>query len=170
MSSGVDQTSERIALLVGQSCIQLFEAYGVALTSSSQAADSTSEDPVLFGVIGFVGKSIKATCLLSAEKRLIEASCPSGNASRDWIAELSNQLLGRLKMRLLGCGVNVILTTPLALSGVRLTALRRSGLWPITFSSDFGPVLIWLELEVAEGFELGVEQAPDVNTGELLLF
>jgi hypothetical protein len=161
------QAAERIAALTSEACIELWRDYGVAITPGAEGW-GVSDEPVLFGVIGFVGDTVRATCLLGAHQRLIEASCRAGNRSRDWIAELSNQLMGRLKMRLLGCGVSVKLTTPLTLSGVRLMPLPRLGHEPMPFASELGSVIVWLELETDPNFVLGAEERLSVAPGDLV--
>jgi hypothetical protein len=161
------QHTERIAGLTSEACVELWRDYGVAITPGAQGW-GISDEPVLFGVIGFVGDAVRATCLLGAHQHLIEASCRAGNRSRDWIAELANQLMGRLKMRLLGCGVSVKLTTPLALSGVHLMPLPRLGQEPMTFASELGSVIVWLELETDKDFVLGAEERLSIAPGDLV--
>jgi hypothetical protein len=163
-----DRMNARIAGLAVESCVALWRDYAIELTPSSYNPDESSEDPMLFGAIGFVGESLRATCLLGAHRRLLQASGRAENQPRDWIAELSNQLMGRIKMRLLGCGVTVKLTTPLALSGIRLRPLPRLGQSPLGFSSAFGPVVVWLELESERGFVLPEETPLSVTPGELV--
>lgn len=169
MRDQTTETSERIASMTARACIELLEDYGVLLTPGAMTWEAHSEEPVFFGVIGFVGNSVRGTCLLGAQQQLVEASCRVvGNRPRDWIAELSNQLLGRLKMKLLACGVSVKVTTPLALSGVQLTPLPRLGQEPLAFQSERGTALVWLELETEEGFVLAPERPLSIEPGDLV--
>jgi hypothetical protein len=126
---------------------------------------------VLFGVMGFVGDELRATCLLGMNEALLQAIRPQGARLRDWLGELSNQLVGRLKMKLMARGLRVAaLTTPLALSGVRLTPLPRAGVGPMVFSSSAGAVLVWIETEAEPGVKLAPERPSEHAPGELLLF
>lgn len=159
--------SARITSMAADACIELMRDYGVEL-SRRPGGSTLADGPVLFGVIGFVGRGVRATCLLGAEQRLVEASCRAGNRSRDWIAELANQLVGRIKMKLLTCGVSVTMTTPLALSGVQFTPLPRYGLDPALFDGERGAALLWLELETEKTFVLSEEQPLNVEPGDLL--
>lgn len=168
MSNETNQTSARITSMTAQACVELLKDYGVMLTPGSIAWQGTSLEPVFFGVIGFVGNGVRGTCLLGAQQRLVEASCRAGNRPRDWIAELSNQLIGRVKMKLLACGVSVRVTTPLALSGVQLTPLPRLGLEPMAFNSERGDALVWLELETESDFALHAEQPLSIEPGDLV--
>jgi hypothetical protein len=160
--------SARITALTADACVALWQDYGVTLTPTALDVSATAEEALLFGVIGFVGDSLRATCLLGAHERLIQASGRTSNQPRDWIAELSNQLVGRVKMRLLGSGISVKLTTPLALSGVRLKPLPRIAQAPVTFDSGSGIVVVWLELETEPDFVLPVEKPLSIAPGELV--
>jgi hypothetical protein len=161
-------TNARVAGLAAESCVALWRDYAIELTPGAYNPGAANADSMLFGAIGFVGESLRATCLLGADQQLLQASGRSENQPRDWIAELSNQLMGRIKMRLLGCGVNVKLTTPLALSGIKLRPLPRISQPPLAFDSEFGPVVVWLELESEPGFVLSDEKPLSVTPGDLV--
>jgi hypothetical protein len=161
-------TSDFFTDLAAQSWIELMAAYGVELTTSDTRWDERAEEVKLFGVIGFSGKGVRATCLIGAEHSLVEASCRVSSRPRDWIAELANQLIGRVKMKLLGHGVSVTMTTPLALSGVRVTPLPRLGEDPVAFTSPRGAALLWLEVETDDGFMLGPARPLSVEPGDLV--
>jgi len=163
-----NSASTRILSMASAACVELLQDYGVTVSRRTSDQVANAEGPVLFGVIGFVGAGLSATCLLGAQQRLVEASCRGGNRPRDWIAELANQLVGRVKMKLLSCGLNVTMTTPLALSGVQLTPLPRLGQEPLVFESELGTALVWLELETDEHFVLAAEEPLDVQPGDLV--
>jgi hypothetical protein len=159
-----------VEVLAAEACVELLAAYGVTLTPRPPVWNQSPEDSILFGIMGFVGDQLRATCLLGMNQGLLEAIRPPGARIRDWLGELSNQLLGRLKMKLTARGLNVALTTPLALSGVRLTPLPRAGVGPMVFTSAQGPVLVWLEMEAEAGVALGPERPSDYAPGEFLVF
>jgi CheY-specific phosphatase CheX len=165
-----NQLAERVEALAAEACVELLEAYGVTLTPSAPVWQQSPDDAILFGIMGFVGEQLRATCLLGMTQELLESMRPQGARLRDWLGELANQLLGRLKMKLTARGLNVALTTPLALSGVRLTPLPRAGVGPMVFVSPHGPVLVWLETEAEPGVALAPELPLDHQPGELLLF
>ncbi|HTV21622.1 MAG TPA: hypothetical protein VMG12_23195 [Polyangiaceae bacterium] len=168
MSVANDSTNARISLMASEACVALWQDYAIELTPAAFGEREASDEPMLFGAIGFVGDGLRATCLLGAHQRLLHVSGRARNQPRDWIAELSNQLVGRIKLRLLGCGVNVRLTTPLALSGIRLKPLPRLAQEPLAFESASGPVIVCLELETEADFVLPAEQPLDVTPGELI--
>lgn len=154
--------------MAAQSWIELLSAYGVELTASRPGWEAQTDEPVLVGIIGFGGKGVRATCLIGAQRTLVEASCRVRSRPRDWIAELANQLVGRVKMKLLGYGVSVTMTTPLALSGVRVTPLPRSGADPVSFSSQRGAAVLWLEIETDDDLVLTPSRPLSVEPGDLV--
>jgi hypothetical protein len=126
---------------------------------------------VISSVMGFVGEKIRGTCLLAAEPKPLEASCPSGGLPRDWIGELTNQLVGRIKMKLLAYGLEVALTTPIVLQGIRLQPLPKNPSEPSVFASASGLVLAWVEVEIEGNYSLPVPGPAAVGeTGDLLFF
>jgi hypothetical protein len=171
MTSALNMTtSSLLTNMAAQAWIELMAAYGVELAVSAAAAgwEAQAEEARLFGVIGFGGRGLRATCLLGAEQSLVEASCRASGRPRDWIAELANQLVGRVKMKLLSHGVSVTMTTPLALSGVRVTPLPRYGEDPVAFSGSRGAALIWLEVEADDHFVLSPARPLSVEPGDLV--
>ena len=111
---------------------------------------------------------------------------PSGVASRtipaadaslvDWCGELANQLLGRLRNRLLDYQVSINMTLPVVISGGRFALPAKTR--PITryfsFVSDWGRLFVRLEAELSPEVELvrlaSTEEGRVLDEGELLLF
>jgi hypothetical protein len=162
--------ASQITELLAGSCVELFSAYGVNLRANGSAWGTTNE-PLLSGVIGFVGARVRGTCLLASTTGPITASCPPGGRDRDWVGELTNQLMGRLKSKLVARDLGVELSTPIILSGVRIQPLPKATLEPTVLSSEHGSVLVWLEIETAQGFVLGAErEGLSGAEGDVLLF
>lgn len=166
-----DSLGVRVGSLAANACIELFGAYGVELSPAGNRWE-LSDDPVLSGVMGFVGARLRGTCLLASAAGPLAAACPEGGRVRDWIGELTNQLVGRLKTKLLARGIEVALTTPIILSGARLQPVPRGALLPTVLSSNSGLVLVWIEAEAAGAVEFGSEhpQHPSSGEGDILLF
>lgn len=81
-----------------------------------------------FGIIGFTGGRVWGTLLLAMGEEALKKAMPEGaeagdSANRNWISELSNQLLGRIKNLLLRREAEVYLTMPLVLRGEHLSPL-----------------------------------------------
>ena len=165
-----DQLASYVADLTAACCVELFAAYGVTLSPST--ADFIASDEVLLsGVIGFVGPELRGTCLLVANRTPVELSSPKKEHTRDWIGELTNQLVGRLKRKFLGYGLEVALTTPVVLSGVHLRPIPRRELSPRVFSTDSGSIMVWLEVEAEPGFEFGPATSDSTNAeGDVVMF
>jgi CheY-specific phosphatase CheX len=161
-------TTRAIQALAGAACTELMHAYGVELQPALGWVES---DEVMFsGVMGFVGDSVRGTCLLAAPQGTVEAAAPKGAGARDWVGELANQLAGRLKAKLLARGATIALSTPVVLRGVKLSPLPRTDVAPVVFESSAGKVLVWLEVEIENDFQLGEERALKASEGELLVF
>lgn len=162
------EATSTIQSLAAAACVELMEAYGVELTPAGGWAES---DEVMFsGVMGFVGESVRGTCLLAAPQATVEAAAPRNASPRDWVGELANQLVGRLKGKLIARGATIALSTPVVLRGVKLSPLPRTDVQPVVFQSRAGKVLVWLEVEVDEAFRLGEQRALQASEGELLVF
>jgi hypothetical protein len=116
---------------------------------------------------------IRGAILLATSREPLGRTSPVNDTSfREWIAELSNQLLGRLKNKLLKRGVVLHMSTPVVLRGQHLTPLTRNELKPLVFDCDNGCVCVWMDVELTEGVDLTVVQegAAMMNEGEGLLF
>jgi hypothetical protein len=156
--------------LAAVSCGELFADYGVPIERGQFEWDETNA-PLFSSVMGFVGDSLRGTCLLVCERHPLEATCPPGGGVRDWVGEMTNQLVGRLKVKLLAYDINVAMTTPVVLQGVRIQPLPKVPACPVMFSAGTGNVLVWIEVEVAAGFALPPPRRADAGeTGELMLF
>ena len=165
-----DQLASQIADLTGTCCVELFAAYGVTLKPHASEF-IVSDEVLLSGVIGFVGHALRGSCLLVGNRSPIELSSPQKRLTRDWVGELTNQLVGRLKRKFLGFGLEVALTTPVVLSGLHLRPMPRGKLSPRTFRTESGSIMVWVEVEAEPGFELGPAVSGSTNAeGDVLLF
>jgi hypothetical protein len=170
MLSENDEISARVSALAALACQELFAAYGVTL-DRTQARFEEFDGSVMSGVMGFVGTRLRGTCLLASEPYPLEISCPAGGRTRDWIGELTNQLVGRLKTKLMAHGVEVFVTTPIVLTGARVQPIPRGLLLPSVFAAAGGNVLVWVEAESGHDLILSTEaRIESAEEGEILLF
>jgi CheY-specific phosphatase CheX len=161
--------TQRIQAMAASAAAELLDAYGVKLSDPVEVWEESDE--VLFsGVMGFIGDRVRGTLLLAAPKDTILATAPEDARPRDWVGELANQLVGRLKSKLMAHGVTVALSTPVVLSGVRLSPLPRSEVLPSVFETPTGRILVWLEVEVDPEFTLGSLRPLRAAEGEFLVF
>ncbi len=158
---------DNIEALTKDSCSELFSAYGV--TVSEHCNTSPIETTQFVGVIGFTGDDIRGTLLIAMDNDLLAATLqqdasPSGDTDtavfRDWIGELSNQLLGRVKNLLLRRGSTITLSIPLVLRGEHLSPLPREGCQRICLDTNSGQVQLWVDTEFARDYVLPAEDIP----------
>jgi CheY-specific phosphatase CheX len=101
--------------------LALFESIGVRLWRA--AANAKSSDDIAAS-IGFAGEELRGALVLTSSRRLVQYVLPQEVRDRDadeqladWMGELSNQLLGRVKNRLLRYGVSLAMGTPTVMFG-----------------------------------------------------
>jgi hypothetical protein len=159
--------------LVFDCCQELFSAYALAVEPRGREEFPSASALAVCGVMGFGGKQIRGALVMAATREPLEKTNPSGVTSqRDWVCELANQLMGRVKNRLLSLDIEILLATPAGLSGDNLSPGKVRA--PQVFAANGGFVCVWLDCEMAPGFELpsnpprAVE--PPVREGETLLF
>lgn len=163
------EVTEQIQRLAAAAGAELFCAYGVEATPATGGWVETDE--LLYsGVMGFVGDALRGTCLLAAPAATVLAAAPPDARPRDWVGELANQLVGRLKSKLLARSVTIAMTTPVVLTGVRISPLPRGDVAPAVFDTVTGRVMVWLELEVDGAFRFGSERPLAAGEGDLLVF
>jgi hypothetical protein len=160
--------------LVFECCQELFSAYALDLHPRSRDDFPNAEALAVCGVMGFGGKQMRGALVMAATREPLESTNPGGLTSqRDWVCELANQLMGRIKNRLLALNVEILLATPAGLSGDNLSPGKLRA--PQVFATDRGGfVCVWIDCEMNEGFELpttlpkALEGA--VSEGDTLLF
>ena len=91
----------------------------------------------------------------------------------DWLRELSNQVLGRFKGRMLARGLTLHIALPQSVRGMHLVPdeHRHNRITWTVLAMAPGPLLVWLDLERIEGQELQVgPPKPACPSGDLILF
>lgn len=153
--------------IIKESCVALFGDYSLAL-SPADPKEFTGSDGLLYcGVLGFTGDQMRGVLLLATTQEPLGRTSPTSDASlRGWIAELSNQLLGRVKNQLLRRGVTIHLSTPVVLRGQHLAPLPSVEIVPFAFKSEGGMVCVWFDSELVDGVEIATEAAPDESVSE----
>jgi hypothetical protein len=105
--------------IVQSATVELFHSYGVAVAPMPRrpARPATLPDGH-FGSIAFNGQGMSGTLLLFVPTPILgltKASSLQPLQARDWIRELTNQLMGRIKTRLLQLQVTLHIGLPSAL-------------------------------------------------------
>jgi hypothetical protein len=165
----------RIDQLLGACSHELFSAYQLETKPSQEATFPFNDELASCAVMGFGGKLMRGSLVLMTTREPLQHTNPQGLGSDgDWVCELANQLMGRLKNRLLSLGVEILLATPAGLSGVNLSPTTPELRSPQLFSAADGFICVWIDFETSPGFELrstpvASEEAP-VAEGETILF
>lgn len=164
---------EVIDQAVTSSCTSLFADYSLPLERVDAGTLTDAFDIVFCGIVGFTGDQMRGALLLATSKEPLGRTLPSSDASlREWIAELSNQLLGRIKNKLVAHGVTLHMSTPTVLRGQHIAPVSSTPIVPYTFSSGGGVVCVWIDVEIMSGVDLTqVTDVPDVmSEGSGFLF
>ncbi|MEL6345670.1 MAG: chemotaxis protein CheX [Myxococcota bacterium] len=157
--------------LVEEAGVALFEHYGVDLAANT----GNGKDLERVAVIGFSSDVIRGALGLAISTPVLEASFEGVGNINDWVGELANQMLGRLKNLLLRYDVTLYLATPMVLRGLKLELATsgRQELIAINFQSDQGDLCVWLDVQTEPGLELtpsAEEEDLGMEEGALLFF
>jgi CheY-specific phosphatase CheX len=158
---------EELLFTVGQ---QLFEAYDLRAASSSAPRESL--DIKVAAIIGFAGEKLRGSVMLAMSDRALQHTKQTpGESVEDWVGELTNQLAGRLKNRLLAYGLDVAIATPLVIRGSRISPCVEGETGPLTWAFDKGDAYAWIDCDFKQGVEFVETGAAEVvSEGEALLF
>jgi hypothetical protein len=154
--------------------VGLFKAYGLQLAEDPAGARETNS--TYAAVIGFHGAAISGALLLIVDDGLLRASLPTrGTSEREWLGELSNQLLGRVKNRLLAYGVDVAAMVPTVLGSLRVVPSgprdQRQGISMVADTKE--RVTVWVDYEIKDAQRLARLARGDAEVGregDLILF
>jgi CheY-specific phosphatase CheX len=169
--------------VTAEACKELFGRYGLpVIRATDDDEEPRSPNFFLCSIIGFTGRDLRGTLVLALTEAMSGRSHPMAGtdpgaaaqraAQRDWVGELSNQLLGRIKLDLLRRGVEIYPNLPAVLQGEHLAPLPRSNLKPLRFVLAQDAAAVWVEVETRPGFkiEAGVDQGEPPAAGDALLF
>jgi hypothetical protein len=164
---------EIVNSLTSEACISLFSDYSLPLRPAQQADKDLNPELLFCSVIGFSSDQMRGTLVLATTREPLGRTTPvQGGSLREWVAELSNQLLGRVKRRLMERGVVLAMSTPIVLRGERLHPMPSKDAEPLTFVCEGGCVCVWMDAEIEPGVDLSHVQkdGEGIGEGEALLF
>ena len=157
-----------VAELYVDGCRQLFAAYGLTARLERQH-DQPVEDSAsrYLSIICATGPTLRllSTIYLSADMlAAIHPAAERGLSRRDledWCMELNNQLLGRVKNKLLRRGCELVIGLPSVLRGSGMKAATSPDLVVRHnyFSSDHGTLIATLAMLVSPHLDLNAELA-----------
>ena len=114
--------------IIVQSVDEMLKATEGAFDYRLSGTDATSGRVIpvsVASVLGYSGDQMKGSLVVTCEKIFLEKSHPNLSIGMpvtdpdllDWIGELTNQMLGRIKNKLAGSGVKFTMSTPTTVSG-----------------------------------------------------
>ena len=161
-SSGPARQRRVFLQIAEQCCGKLFGGYGYALRPAAGAELASGSPLLLYGVIGFVATGLRGSLVLGSSSEPLDSSNPAKAVPvREWIAELSNQLIGRIKNQLLLYALELRVDTPVTLRDSPMSDARTRGLPSVSLQGRAGLVRVWMDLQIGRGFHMADE--PDAS-------
>jgi CheY-specific phosphatase CheX len=173
------ELATRLDDLVVGAALALFESVGVHL-ERQEPPPTTPPDHDMAASIGFVSAEVRGALAITTRRELVMrawpkelgAKPPSETAVADWCGELSNQLMGRLKNRLLEHGLALEQGTPSVVTGWQLhRSPSTTNLAKVfAFKGEASSLLVYLDMEVPDGFRLAEGGERPATEGNVVLF
>ena len=160
-----------------QACRALLSAYGLTANVQEQRRGTSSRNKTNYvSLLGASGEGIGLSSVLKIDRDLVIDMHPLGSANisqpdlEDWCLELNNQLIGRLKNKLLGYGRVVIVGLPMLLTGTDVSAVNppNSKVQQYSVESADGQITLTLATLIAHDVELQ-EMEPSMNEEAALI-
>jgi len=140
------------------------------------AGTSVPNTPSYVCVLGATGDGVALSSMLKIDRAVLISVHPLGSAEisqldlEDWCRELNNQLVGRMKNKLLGYGVAIALSLPMLLSATDVTAIAGPDVTvnEHSFRSAAGQIALTLATFVDPQLELREREFSGEDDGALL--
>lgn len=166
-----------IDTIIQSSTVELLQTYGVSVAprSRSEQHGSSAQHEVV-GIIAFDAPDLVGRLTLVVPTAVFLATALGHSRSvtlADWTREATNQLMGRIKNRLLQFQVKLRTHIPTVLSGAALERqLRPRGASQIvyTFSALRGDVVVGVDPSLANALLEYSNASIVIPEGELILF
>jgi len=164
-----------------KSCAELFTVYGLtAHLRREKSATAAPARPSYASVLSAAGEGVRLSSTVSLDRDLLALTHPSGGAAserdvEDWCRELNNQLMGRVKNKLLRLGCEITTGLPVLVSGTGVSVVVPPDVdsRQYFFTSEHGNMTFTLAMLFAPRFAFG-DMAPDEEEvqreGEFSLF
>jgi len=144
-----------------QASVELFELYGLS-AAAKDAGPRKRHEMRYVSILSATGEKIRLLSTLNVDESLLANIHPSHSAGlsqrwlEDWCGELNNQLVGRLKNKLLRVGCEVVTGLPSLITGtdVSTTNLPELDFREYFFASAHGRLESTLAMLLAPDLEL----------------
>lgn len=163
-------TSEWLDEVVRNNVLELFPEFVLADCAVA------SSGPALTALIGFSGPVlVGALGLIGAEASLAKTAPDDVKFdAHDWVGELANQALGRVKIALLRAGVEIQASTPVVLRGISVSVMRTEQVRTFVLEHADGAIHLWVDytprIELQPGDLTPIESDEILDAGEALFF
>jgi CheY-specific phosphatase CheX len=161
--------------IVVTSAMGLFTSIGLDTTYEGSAPQVDAHLSDTLALIG-LGGQIRGSLVLSVPTVLLTQSHPTRITDpsdvTDWLMELANLLLGRIKTRLVSRGVKTELSTPLSVRAAALQLIGFPGM-PVGHAFQIGGETIYVVFGAVGPDDVQLIPDPDltvVRMGEVVLF
>lgn len=179
MTQNTPRTDDELGTLDGIILDVVRDLYRDAGISMSPGPASQEDSMLAF--IGFTSAEVNGSLLVATDLALCAkmlpadlAESPTDLARCDVTAETANQLLGRIKNRLVPFGITLILSTPRALRCTSFTLAMRPSPWNRAhhLTSAHGAVSVWFSATVSRDLHLvqRLDTPECAAEGETMLF
>ena len=124
-----DNTIQELSRLFEECCLELFSGFNCSIEKTDEPMPRSADDPI--SLIDAGSEELEIAVLLQLPLNILALSYHSDadithvaeEMLEDWIAELSNQLIGKLKNKLLKYNVRLKLGLPNAYFGTEISEL-----------------------------------------------
>lgn len=165
--------------IVNEAVRELFVSYEVTLADPNPAAPKALAEEMIIAAIGytadeFLGSLVIATTPTVIASMSVGSMLDTDDKQSDWVGELSNMLLGRIKTALSSRGVNLTMSIPTVIRGLALKAPappQTIGRW-VSYDATAGTVSARFNAAVNPDYvPPDVQESNEVATeGDFMLF
>ncbi len=175
--------SEIIQASVAEATIEMFEDQGVSSIDAFGGEERFLTDASTAAVIGFTSDNVRGSMVINVDTSMAIATRPAElgpidvddtDAIQDWTGELSNQLLGRAKNKVVRFGELLAMSTPMALSAreVQWKPGQSTHTFKMFYESECGRLLVIMAMSITDDKIMQPQTEDDdaAAEGDLVLF
>ena len=134
------------------------------------------------GVVGLTGPLITGSLVIACQEGILNATHPNHSMGMpvtpddlvDWLGEIANQILGRIKNLALEYGVGFSLASPSVVKGEALAVAKHGKTSLSAFNFDTGDhrftIFFAAQLDPKFNFDTAVKTVKTVTEGDAMLF
>jgi hypothetical protein len=171
---------DTLVAFVRDCTVELAASLGLGAYREVGAAGPVTAD-LLAAVVGFTDARLSGSLVIMATADGLRRSHPNAAMGMpiddrdvsDWIGELANQLLGRVKNRVVRCGLEFSMTTPTVMSGggIHLREVKGQDAQDLCFDGAFGMIAVRFAAQIAPDVSfVESQQEATAAEGASLLF